>query len=332
MKTTILKPILYNDLWHKDFAVYLMHMINDIIFSPLLDIADNKKENAKYTLLEAALKSGAIKYSEGIFSGKVNAKISKEIKAIGGRFILGHWHLPTINLPPQIHGIIKRKKTNDAILFKNIEVKLEKIASKLPYIIETFDLKKYGHTALNITSKKFKNTVRQVLAVKPELDKLGKEKIKQDYLMSTDLPIRKKLLHEFEDRSKAVIENFSQETVEKLRKALRVKILNGESRESIQEYIRNRLKISNKRAKFIARQETALMTSKFKQAQYEQWGIRKYKWVSLEDHIVRPIHAENDGKIFEWSKPPIIAINPERHGHPGEDFNCRCIAQPVVEW
>ena len=40
-----------------------------------------------------------------------------------------------------------------------------------------------------------------------------------------------------------------------------------------------------------------------------------------EDEKVRPSHAANDGVIFAWDAPPPT-------GHPGEDFGCRCIAEP----
>lgn len=52
-------------------------------------------------------------------------------------------------------------------------------------------------------------------------------------------------------------------------------------------------------------------------------GIRKYVWRTRGDAKVRAGHAANDGKIFEWRNPPAT-------GHPGEDFNCRCWAEPSL--
>lgn len=46
-----------------------------------------------------------------------------------------------------------------------------------------------------------------------------------------------------------------------------------------------------------------------------------YVWRTREDEKVRPSHAANDGVIFAWDAPPTT-------GHPGEDFGCRCIAEP----
>jgi len=46
-----------------------------------------------------------------------------------------------------------------------------------------------------------------------------------------------------------------------------------------------------------------------------------YVWRTREDDKVRPSHAANDGVIFAWDTPPAT-------GHPGDDYGCRCTAEP----
>ena len=46
-----------------------------------------------------------------------------------------------------------------------------------------------------------------------------------------------------------------------------------------------------------------------------------YIWRTRKDEKVRGKHAEREGKIFNWHIPPT-------GGHPGEDYNCRCWAEP----
>lgn len=46
-----------------------------------------------------------------------------------------------------------------------------------------------------------------------------------------------------------------------------------------------------------------------------------YIWRTRGDPQVRPSHIENNGKVFAWDNPP-------ETGHPGEDYNCRCTAEP----
>jgi hypothetical protein len=47
-----------------------------------------------------------------------------------------------------------------------------------------------------------------------------------------------------------------------------------------------------------------------------------YIWRTAGDDKVRPSHAANEGKIFAWANPPDT-------GNPGEDYNCRCTAEPI---
>lgn len=46
-----------------------------------------------------------------------------------------------------------------------------------------------------------------------------------------------------------------------------------------------------------------------------------YIWRTREDALVRSSHVENNGKIFAWDNPPAT-------GNPGEDYGCRCTAEP----
>jgi Phage Mu protein F like protein/Colicin E5 ribonuclease domain len=46
-----------------------------------------------------------------------------------------------------------------------------------------------------------------------------------------------------------------------------------------------------------------------------------YIWRTRGDNKVRASHAANNGKIFAWESPPST-------GHPGEDYGCRCWAEP----
>lgn len=52
-------------------------------------------------------------------------------------------------------------------------------------------------------------------------------------------------------------------------------------------------------------------------------GIRQYVWRSRDDGRVRSAHAAHDDQVFSWDNPP-------ESGHPGQAFNCRCFAEPVL--
>jgi len=75
------------------------------------------------------------------------------------------------------------------------------------------------------------------------------------------------------------------------------------------------------KASFIARDQTANLSSRIAQQRMEDLGVDEYQWSTSGDSRVRQAHANLDGKIFKWSEPP-IADNRGRRGHPGEVWQC----------
>ena len=59
------------------------------------------------------------------------------------------------------------------------------------------------------------------------------------------------------------------------------------------------------------------------QLRQQDLGIERYVWRSQDDAKVRDSHADFDDQVFRWDQPPA-------RGHPGQAFNCRCFAEPVV--
>jgi len=47
----------------------------------------------------------------------------------------------------------------------------------------------------------------------------------------------------------------------------------------------------------------------------------QYIWRTSGDDKVRHEHAVREGKVFSWDNPP-------EGGHPGEEYGCRCMAEP----
>jgi SPP1 gp7 family putative phage head morphogenesis protein len=95
--------------------------------------------------------------------------------------------------------------------------------------------------------------------------------------------------------------------------------------------------VSANKAKFLARQETSLMTTKLKETRYREAGVNEYKWKTVAGsklHPVRPSHKILEGRIFRWDDPPITTPPGEavRRNNPGQDYNCRCFAQPIVRF
>lgn len=79
------------------------------------------------------------------------------------------------------------------------------------------------------------------------------------------------------------------------------------------------------RANLIARDQINKLNGNLTQLRQSDLGVTRYRWRTMGDSLVRDSHAEKDGKTFSWDSPPSDT------GHPGEDYQCRCYAEPVLE-
>ena len=94
--------------------------------------------------------------------------------------------------------------------------------------------------------------------------------------------------------------------------------------------ISQRFDVSRSRGELIARDQTAKLSSRINQERQEAHGIDRYRWSSSGDERVRQRHAELDGRIFHRSDPPVADERAGLDGHPGEVWQCRCDAEPVL--
>jgi SPP1 gp7 family putative phage head morphogenesis protein len=101
--------------------------------------------------------------------------------------------------------------------------------------------------------------------------------------------------------------------------------------EEIRAQLIERFGIEERRAQLIARDQTLKLAGQLQEERQTQAGIRRYVWTTSDDERVRPDHAELDGTIQSWDDPPVIDRRTGRRGHPGDDFQCRCNADPILD-
>lgn len=81
--------------------------------------------------------------------------------------------------------------------------------------------------------------------------------------------------------------------------------------------------VSESRAELIARDQTLKLNGAITEIRQTNAGVTEYIWSTSLDERVREEHASLEGETFSWDSPPEV-------GHPGEDFQCRCVALPVI--
>ncbi|WP_088923432.1 phage minor head protein [Burkholderia multivorans] len=100
---------------------------------------------------------------------------------------------------------------------------------------------------------------------------------------------------------------------------------------AISKEIQRSGEVAKSRADLIARTEVSRAATSLTEARARAVGSTHYRWVTSGDSDVRPGHRALNGKVFAWDDPPEVNENGRimRH-HPGQIWNCRCWAEPII--
>jgi SPP1 gp7 family putative phage head morphogenesis protein len=97
--------------------------------------------------------------------------------------------------------------------------------------------------------------------------------------------------------------------------------------------------VTRARAELIARDQTLKLNGRMNQAAQTAAGVDRYRWSTSNDGSVRndpkdrgyPNHEILNNTVHRWDDPPVTCERTGATNHPGQDFQCRCIAIPVLE-
>ena len=97
----------------------------------------------------------------------------------------------------------------------------------------------------------------------------------------------------------------------------------GQTMRDTQKMIVEEFGVASRRAELIARDQVGKLNSNLTELRQTDIGVDSYTWRGVLDSRERPEHVAREGKIFRWHDPP-------DGGAPGMDYQCRCIAEPVL--
>lgn len=101
--------------------------------------------------------------------------------------------------------------------------------------------------------------------------------------------------------------------------------------ETIRDRILEEHGVTKRQAALIARDQVLSLNAQVTQARHEAAGVTRYVWRTSGDADVRPAHQVLDGKTFSYDDPPVVDPKKGRREHPGQDYQCRCTAEPIIE-
>ncbi len=315
MKEKPLQPIILSSKFDELLEAEIMKFLTGVIFAPVAkEMQETFLFNAK-SVLEDAIRSGRIHFSQGIFKGNFNANITKEFRKLGLKFDarIAGYRKELGKLPQSIQIAIVQTESKFELMAANMKVAVDAI--DIDGTLEGLDFTANFSSVVDAVDKDYDKTVKRPIGI--TVDLLDDEK---------DL-----IAERFSENLKLTIKKFSDEQILALRKDIDNVVFQGIRAESLQKSLQERFSISASKAKFLASQEIKLFTSKYKQIRYENAGIRKYKWSTSKDSRVRPDHKDLDGKIFFFDQPPVENKDTGDRANPGEPFGCRCIAIPIID-
>lgn len=303
-----------------------------LLFEPIFRVASEPlKKKIRFVLnaandedLIAAIRSGRIHLNNGVFTGQFSAKISVGLRAIGATFDARTraYKMNPGSIPPAVQTAAAIFAEQSRVVHEGIRRALDQTQDNLDTILARANIRYDDMIGRAVAD--FRD-VAKLIGVPSDLSHSAKQQLNADYNRSTKMPIRK----------------FMDDEIVELRSRVEANALIGGRFDSLVDMIKDRYDVTLNKAKFLARNETSLFTSKFHERRFAEAGVVKYVWSTSHDERVRPIatatgkgrlndHRYLDGREFFFSSPPVVDKATGRRANPGEDFNCRCVPIPVI--
>lgn len=146
------------------------------------------------------------------------------------------------------------------------------------------------------------------------------------------------LLDAFRDRNVNLIKSLQGEQLDSITTLLGKAEAGGWRVEELRKSLQEQFGVTRKKADLLARDQVLKLNGQLTQTRHQNAGITHYIWTTAGDERVRGnpnglwpkgLHYELDGTKQAWAAPPVISLD-GRTGHPGDDYQCRCVAFPVL--
>lgn len=295
------------------FKAIIFQRIADILNNTSAQFKNTEVFNASENVVRSALRSGRIQYRGGVFSGQFSAAIGKSLRDFGATWEgrAGVYKISPDLIPPSILAEAANYQARARAAHDLIEKTLNEIESDLDHLTDIYEVKPFK--LVDSIDSGFKD-IAERLEIRPEL--------------SADS--RSRMAGLYRDNMKIWIKKFSKESIKSLRTGVEENALQGYRFDNLVDTIKARWNVSENRANLIARTETSIFMSKYRESRFKEAGVQEYVWMTSHDARVRPDHKKLDGKTFSYDSPPIADQRTGARANPGGIYNCRCVDRPIL--
>ena len=314
-----LKRIRYKKEYEKIIADKIIEWLWDNIFSECLEILKKQTVYNDDSIIRQALQDGLIYYQDNAFysrSGRFSSRISQELQRIGAKYskYRNAFLIDKVKLPTEILWAIDTLSAQTSVKVLLIQSFLTKQLAELTKKEKRIVFTSAVETIMqDLQERVYKNAQdRKIELITPKISDFRANEIAKNYTNNLDFWIKNWL--ESED--------FNNVTIPKMRETVGQMAIEGKSTKDIENYLLQSFTKSKKHAKFLARNETAIATSSYLSAKYQEEGFESFKWITNLDGRERPEHRQLNGQVFQFNDPPVIDLRTGQKGLPGQTYNC----------
>lgn len=329
------KPVRINEYFLRQITTGLKKSIYDSFFKEIFTVLDDKTPiyNEKSSLIEA-LKAGRIYYENGAFKAKKNFSnaVSDELEKIGAKFKYGAYYIDRALIPIEIENTIAIIAARESAKIAALNILLIKLANNLGTTATQFYIEKAAERMFKKLQLELYKTTQQGEIPIIEIVKTNEQakKIAEDYTYNMNYWVK----------------NWKAKEIIKMRQDVQTMVQKGARTEAIKKYFQDRWGIAERKAEFLARNESNIASSVLKATHYQEMGCKHFKWLKSVSKEKRELHLEyaketnnqygiGGTNIFAFDNPPIIeqivtkdgTALPKQGGQkglPGQTYNCQC--------
>lgn len=287
----------------------------------LLTIAREAKENGRKVRLPKPRRQSIPKNLERQYQREINKMLGLILETIKKSVIA--------ELPKLVESNEKRLPKKDSREFR-VDINVAKRLAKLFASVRGELKRKFPKKELE----------KKAAKIGKNISRFNKEQVGNVFqsVLGVSLLSRESFLEEelqlFAINNANLISDVTNEFVDQTQQIVFSGIRKGKRHEEIAKDILGRskneegfvskFKKAKTRAALIARDQVNKLNGQLTETRQIAAGVEKYKWRTARDNRVRDKHKKREGETFSWNSPP-------NGGHPGEEINCRCFAEPILD-
>lgn len=128
----------------------------------------------------------------------------------------------------------------------------------------------------------------------------------------------------FVSENVALIKSIPEELAARVEKKIARAVNSGQLHGDLAKDLQNDFGFPETRAKLIARDQVGKLYGQINASRSQEVGATHFVWRTVGDERVRDDHSDYDGETYAYDDPPGGTL-------PGEDINCRCSAEIVLD-